>query len=661
MSDRDIPDVKSVTRPPRRTLRYDLIDTRDTPIGRGGQAVVYEGAIADGEPPERIALKEPLHSGTLTAETIDRFLEEARRWETVDSRERNKHRWGDSEHIVGVVDTGEEFPWIAIEYMDGGSLEEKLDATDGGLALDQALWIGECLCQGLAVAHAYGIVHLDLKPANVLFRETESDTWDLPKIGDWGLSRVLSEQTGTMDGLSVTYAAPEQFESDEFGDPDTLTDVYQAGAVVYALLTGEPPYTGSQTSVMHDVVYGDPPTPPSEYREDVSDALDTVVSTALETEKRDRYDSIQSFKRALHAVRTGGRLPTIVADRLEQPRETVDTTQESRSDENDTDRSGSSNAHGDETDQSEYGEAEYLLGVLVTLSDDGERSVGSDELVEHMDYARGRLLENLEELKADGLAEYNSDLGSGYTPTVHGVQRAPSIEVEASSRSTETDTTDEGTTRGGRAASDSVSADRVADTISDLERRNETPVSSETLSERLGVQRGALLDALDTLKDERRVEYQSGANGGYEPAGANRSRSSTTTRQRAATVEYLNYETAVDQGWDPRSEATFEQAAKSNLSEEDYGMLEVGEDEYILEAAEDQGLDWPFSCRAGACTNCASILVEGEVEMDNQQILSDEEVEEEDIFVSCIATRASDHVKMVYNAKQMDGLQNRVI
>jgi len=117
----------------------------------------------------------------------------------------------------------------------------------------------------------------------------------------------------------------------------------------------------------------------------------------------------------------------------------------------------------------------------------------------------------------------------------------------------------------------------------------------------------------------------------------------------------------VDQGWDPRSEATFEQAAKSNLSDEDYGMLEVGEDEYILEAAENQGLDWPFSCRAGACTNCASILVEGEVEMDNQQILSDEEVEEEDIFVSCIATRASDHVKMVYNAKQMDGLQNRVI
>ena len=661
MSDRNIPDVESVVRPPRRALRYELIDTSDAPIGRGGQAVVYEGAIADGKPPERIALKEPPHSGTLTGETIDQFLHEARRWATVDSRERNKHRWADSEHIVGVVDTGEELPWIAIEYMDGGSLEETLDANDDGLPLDQALWIGECLCQGLAVAHAYGIVHLDLKPANVLFRETAEGTWDLPKIGDWGLSRVLSEQTGTMDGLSVTYAAPEQFESDEYGDPDTLTDVYQAGAVVYALLTGEPPYTGSQTSVMHDVVYGDPPTPPSEYRDDVSDALDTVVSTALETEKRDRYDSIQSFKRALHAVRTDGRLPAIVADQIDQPRDSVDTTREPRSEESQTEESEEPDTRDDGDDQGEYGEAEYLLGVLVTLSDEGDRSVASGELVDHVDYSRGTLLENLDELKDDGLAEYTSDVGSGYKPTNYGVQRAPTVEVEGSNQSSGTTSRDEEATRSGRDRSEVVSEDRVADTISDLARQDETPVSSEKLSTRLGASRGAVLDALDTLKDDGRVEYRSGANSGYVPSGATRSRSSTSARSRRATVEYLNYETVVDRGWDPQSEAAFDRAENSDLSDEDYGTLEVGEDEYILEAAEDQGLDWPYSCRAGACTNCASILVEGEVDMDNQQILSDEELEDENVFLSCIATRESDTIKMVYNAKRMDRLQNRVI
>jgi serine/threonine protein kinase len=67
-----------------------------------------------------------------------------------------------------------------------------------------------------------------------------------------------------MEGLSVTYAAPEQFEPDEFGDPDMLTDIYQVGALVHAMLTGEPPYSGSQLSVMRDVVAPETPSPPKQ-------------------------------------------------------------------------------------------------------------------------------------------------------------------------------------------------------------------------------------------------------------------------------------------------------------------------------------------------------------------------------------------------------------
>ncbi len=105
-------------------------------------------------------------------------------------------------------------PWIAMEYMDGGGLDDRLDERSDGLPLAEALWIGECICRGVEVAHNYGIAHLDLKPANVLFRETPEDRWDVPKVADWGLARVLAEQTGTMEGLSVKYAAPEQFEPD---------------------------------------------------------------------------------------------------------------------------------------------------------------------------------------------------------------------------------------------------------------------------------------------------------------------------------------------------------------------------------------------------------------------------------------------------------------
>ncbi|WP_244257239.1 ferredoxin Fer [Halomicrobium sp. IBSBa] len=130
---------------------------------------------------------------------------------------------------------------------------------------------------------------------------------------------------------------------------------------------------------------------------------------------------------------------------------------------------------------------------------------------------------------------------------------------------------------------------------------------------------------------------------------------------RTATVEYLNDEVVADRGWDPQSERAFTRAAASDLPPEDYGTIEVERDEYVLEAAEAAGLDWPFSCRAGACTNCAAVVVEGEIDMEMQQILADEEVEQEDMVLTCIGTPATDHVKLLYNVKHRDRLQNRVI
>jgi len=127
------------------------------------------------------------------------------------------------------------------------------------------------------------------------------------------------------------------------------------------------------------------------------------------------------------------------------------------------------------------------------------------------------------------------------------------------------------------------------------------------------------------------------------------------------TVEYLNYEVLDDHGWDLEAGDLFEQAADAGLDAEDYGTIEVNQGEYILEAAEAQGYDWPFSCRAGACANCAAILKEGEINMDMQQILSDEEVEDRDVRLTCIGTPETDEVKIVYNAKHLDYLQNRVI
>jgi ferredoxin len=127
------------------------------------------------------------------------------------------------------------------------------------------------------------------------------------------------------------------------------------------------------------------------------------------------------------------------------------------------------------------------------------------------------------------------------------------------------------------------------------------------------------------------------------------------------TVEYLNYEVVDDHGWDMYDDDIFQEAADADLADEDYGVLDVNPGEYILEAAEAQGYDWPFSCRAGACANCASIVLEGEINMDMQQILSDEEVEDKNVRLTCIGSAETDEVKIVYNAKHLDYLQNRVI
>ena len=127
------------------------------------------------------------------------------------------------------------------------------------------------------------------------------------------------------------------------------------------------------------------------------------------------------------------------------------------------------------------------------------------------------------------------------------------------------------------------------------------------------------------------------------------------------TVEYLNYDALTDNEWGLDDDDLFEKAANAGLSGEDYGALDVNEGEYILEAAEVEGFDWPFSCRAGACANCAAILKSGEINMDRQQILSDDEVEELNVRLTCIGSPESEEIKIVFNAKHLDYLQNRVI
>lgn len=120
-------------------------------------------------------------------------------------------------------------------------------------------------------------------------------------------------------------------------------------------------------------------------------------------------------------------------------------------------------------------------------------------------------------------------------------------------------------------------------------------------------------------------------------------------------VEFLDYEVVGPQGWDLGDGDLFEKAAAADLPEEAYGRFRVGEDESILEAAGRAGYDWPYSCRGGACANCAIAVVEGEVEMPSNHVLRQEWLDR-GVRLSCIATPASDEMRVVYNVKELPGL-----
>jgi len=318
MTDSPVPDLSAVASPPPQSLTYEDLQVSADPIGGGGQAVVYEATVSGAGERSRIALKEPRYPKTLTRAAYEAFLSEAEMWQMIDRRERENPRWDDYEHIVGVIDTSDtNLPWIGMEYMDGGNLRDRLHTAPNGLPIAESLWIGECLCRGLEIADEYGYSHLDVTPKNVLFRHTPAGKWDVPKLADWGIARVLAEETGTMDAFSPKYAAPEQFEPSTYGDPDSLTDLYQAGAVVYTMLTGKPPYTGSSMNIKREVLLGDVPTPPSQLREGLSETADTVVTTALARQKADRYRNLTEFEQALRALRTDGRLPSIIAQQVD--------------------------------------------------------------------------------------------------------------------------------------------------------------------------------------------------------------------------------------------------------------------------------------------------------------------------------------------------------
>lgn len=281
-----VPDISTTASPPPKSLSYRNIEKVER-IGRGGNADVYRATAHTSSGALTIALKEPRVQGTIHSEVVDRFATEAETWQKLN----------DHDHIVGVVDYGvDHIPWLALEYMDGGNLATAADE----MSFPAKRWTATKTTEAVLHAHEHGVGHLDLKPENIMLRSTAPGTYDVPKIGDWGLAKLLLEHSKSVEGYSPQYAAPEQFDPDTYGPPNKYTDVYQLGAIFYELFTGRPPFQGQTAQVMYTALNEDP-RPPSEIA-NVPPELDELLLTALAKEKEDRYESVLYMRDGLQQL-----------------------------------------------------------------------------------------------------------------------------------------------------------------------------------------------------------------------------------------------------------------------------------------------------------------------------------------------------------------------
>ncbi|MCX6688319.1 MAG: protein kinase [Methanoregula sp.] len=238
-------------------------------IGKGGFARVFRAKRTDGTP---VVVKIPIFLDTLTGKT---FIAEMQTWKKLSHT-----------NIVKLYD----FNIMPIPYLEEEPCDNALADVKKPVEPEEAAWILFNICEGLKFAHAQKIVHRDLKPENILIKD------GIPKISDWGLSRVLTDMTvATSLAFTLTYAAPEQINN---GVKDERTDIWQLGVILYELLTGELPFSGgSMLGIRKDITTKDPKVPGEIQHE--AQVLDPVVMKCLNKTPSERYQSVAELQHAL--------------------------------------------------------------------------------------------------------------------------------------------------------------------------------------------------------------------------------------------------------------------------------------------------------------------------------------------------------------------------
>jgi len=256
-------------------------------IGRGSVGTVYEAEAADGR---RAALKLLHRDLARDPELRSRFVREA------EAVSRLHHP-----NIVSVVDTGEADgqPYIALEYIDGTDVAQ-IVASRPSMSVEWKVDLVRQICEGLGHAHAHGVVHRDVKPANV--RVTPAGD---VKVMDFGMARLGGASDLTRRGHllgTIHYCAPEQLEGDA---SDPRVDVFSVGAIAYELLSWRRPFEADSVAGVLNKLLEQPVDPAPLPQSDYSPGLERVVLKALERDPDRRHASLDAMRGELFDVVRG--------------------------------------------------------------------------------------------------------------------------------------------------------------------------------------------------------------------------------------------------------------------------------------------------------------------------------------------------------------------
>ena len=266
--------------------KYELVEF----AGAGGMGAVYRATNLTTAETVAVKILQP-HIVARNPECAELFEREAKNAQGLDHP-----------HIVKIFDSGkdEDLSYMVMEWVEGRSIEDVL--TQGQISLDRLTNIFEQICSAVAFAHERNIIHLDLKPGNILLlNHLEPD--DFVKVIDFGLSRVISKESGT----TVTkfrgthqFCAPEQFG----GKVSHRSDIYSLGATLYYLLTGVIPFGTSYINAKIHPNLELPEIPSVVRQRNLPPALDPVIRKALNKNPASRHQSaLQLFDDFCRAIR----------------------------------------------------------------------------------------------------------------------------------------------------------------------------------------------------------------------------------------------------------------------------------------------------------------------------------------------------------------------